>query len=57
MKAYNFTYIKIRIEAKKIFCVLKLNQSQWLKLYVEFNTQERIEAQKFVKKMEKRCTN
>ena len=38
--------LKIRIEAKKIYCVLEFNQSQWLKQYVEFNTQKRIEAEK-----------
>ena len=29
------------IESKKIHHVLELNQSQWLKQYVEFNTQKR----------------
>ena len=37
--------LKIRIEAKKIHRVLEFNQSQWLKQYVEFNTQKRIEGQ------------
>ena len=38
--------LKIRIEAKKIYRVLELNESQWLKKYVELNTQKRIEAEK-----------
>ena len=51
------TLLKIRIETKKIYCVLEFNKSQWLKQYVEFNTQKRIEAEKMVAKMEKRCTD
>ena len=38
------------IKAKKIYLVLEFNQSQWLKQYVEFNTQKRIEADKNVDK-------
>ena len=34
------------IEAKKIHCILKFNQSQWLKEYVKFNIQKRIETEK-----------
>ena len=34
------------IQAKKIYCVLEFNQSQWPKQYIEFNTQKRIEAEK-----------
>ena len=30
----------------KLYRVLEFNQSQWLKQYVEFNTQKRIEAEK-----------
>ena len=34
------------IKTKKIHCVLEFNQSQWLKKYVEFNTEKRIEIEK-----------
>ena len=34
------------MKLRKIHRVLELNQSQWLKLYVEFNTEKRIEAEK-----------
>ena len=47
----------IRIEAKKIHRALEFNEPQWLKQYVEFNTKKRIEAEKMVLKMERRCTN
>ena len=30
----------------KIHCILELTQTQWLKPYIEFNTQKRIEAEK-----------
>ena len=40
------TFFKIRIEAKNIHRVLEFNQSQWVKQYVEFNTQKRTEAEK-----------
>ena len=39
------TLLKIRNEAEKD-CVLEFNQSQWLKPYVEFNTQKRIQVEK-----------
>ena len=34
------TSVKARIESKKIHPVLVFNQSQWLKLYVKFNTKK-----------------
>ena len=36
----------LKLKKKKKHCILELNQSQWLKLYIEFNTQKRIEAEK-----------
>ena len=33
------------LKLKTIHCVLEFHQSQWLKQYVEFNTQKRIEAE------------
>ena len=32
--------LEARVKTKKIHHVLEFNQSQWLKQYVEFNTQE-----------------
>ena len=32
---------KTRIEAKRLYQVLELNQSQWLKTYAKFNTQNK----------------
>ena len=34
------------MKSKKIYRILEFNQSQWLKPYVEFNTQKRKEAEK-----------
>ena len=45
MKTYSF-FFKARIKNKKVHCVLEFNQSQWLKSYIEFNTQKRTEADK-----------
>ena len=39
-------YLRLRLKLKKIYRVLEFNRSHWLKQYVGFNTQKRIEAEK-----------
>ena len=39
-------YLRLRLELKNISSVLEFSQSERLKLDVEFNLQERIEAEK-----------
>ena len=33
-------YLRVGMKLKKIYPVLEFNQSEWLKQYVEFNTQK-----------------
>ena len=39
-------YLILGLEIKNISSVLEFSQSEWLKLDVEFNLQERLEAEK-----------
>ena len=39
-------YLRLILKLKTIYRVLELNQFKWLKIYLEFNTQKRIEAEK-----------
>ena len=39
-------YLRLGLKLKNIYPVLEFSQSQWLKQYVECNTQKRIEAEK-----------
>ena len=50
-------YLRLVLKLKKIHSVLGFNQSQCLEPHVEFNPQKRIEAEKIMGKMGKRCTN
>ena len=38
-------YLRLELKLKKIYHVLEFNQSQCLKLYIEFNTGKIIEAE------------
>ena len=39
-------YLRLMLKLKTIYRVLEFNQFKWLKIYLEFNTQKRIEAEK-----------
>ena len=43
---YKILQLKTRINTKKINCVLKFSESQWLKPSFELNTQKRMQAEK-----------
>ena len=38
-------WLEIRIKISRNISLLEFNQSQWLKTYIEFNTQKRIEVE------------
>ena len=55
---YENLKLYLRLGLKLKHRVLEFNQSQWLKPYIEFNTQKRIETEKNGKtKMKKHRTN
>ena len=39
-------YLRLLLQLKNIYLLFQFNQSQWLKQYVEFNTQKRTETEK-----------
>ena len=39
-------YLRLGLKLKKKYRKLEFNQSKWLKPYIEFNTQKRIDAKK-----------
>ena len=45
--------LKIGLKLKNMNYLLEFNQPQWLKRYIEFNTQKRIKAEKNGNKVEK----
>ena len=49
--------LETRIKTKEIRRELEINQSQWLKAYIELNIKARIEAEEIETKMEKQCAN
>ena len=50
------TLLQTRIKTKMLHRVVEFNQSQWLKPYIEFSTQKRIEPEKNGDKIETSCT-
>lgn len=37
-------YLDLRLKLKKMHCVLEFHRSPWLKQYIDFNTQKRMNA-------------
>ena len=50
-------YLRQGLNLKNIHHTLKFNQSQWLKPYVEFNTQYIRSEKKCCQRLEKHCTS
>ena len=44
IKTCNFC--KTRIKSKEVYRVLEFDQSQWLKLYIQYNTEKRMKTEK-----------
>ena len=45
-------YLRLGLKLKKIHCALEFNKLQWLKPYIEFNMQIRIQAEEIMTEME-----
>ena len=50
-------FLWLRLKIEKIYCALEFDQSKWLKPYIKFNAQERVEAEKIGYKGGKQLMN